>query len=284
MEIIVDSGSSKADWLITQQFSAVSKVRTMGFNPFFHSADFITQEIHKTFSNLLNPDEIITLIYYGAGCSSVARNQVIIDGISGFFKNAKVEVFHDILAAARATCFNKPGIACILGTGSNSCLYNGTEIIDNLPSLGFMLGDEGSGSHFGKSLIRKLFYRELPDDLLQKFKVKYNYSKENILDKLYNQPNVNVFLAKFAEFFSENSEHPAIKDMVRNCFNDFFRCHVVKYKNYKEVEIHFVGSIGFLFRDILEEVSADFNVKLGLTIRTPIENLLEYHSRQFVVK
>ena len=284
MEIIIDSGSSKADWLVTSQFTAVSKVRTMGFNPFFHAADFITQEIQKSFSNVLNPDEISSIIYYGAGCSSDSRNQIISNGISGFFKKAKIEVYHDILAAARATCFNNSGIACILGTGSNSCLYNGTEIIDNLPSLGFMLGDEGSGSSFGKSLIKKLFYRELPEDLLKKFNAKYNYSKEDILDKLYNQPNVNVFLAKFAEFFTENSQHPVIREMVKNCFNDFFSCHVVKYQNYKELEIHFVGSIGFLFRDILEEVSAGFDVKLGLTIRTPIDNLLEYHIRQFVDK
>ena len=284
VEIIVDSGSSKADWLVTNNFSFVTKIRTMGFNPFFHSAEFITTEINKQFSNLLNPTDISKVIFYGAGCSSEARNRIISNGIAGHFTNAKIEVFHDILAAARATCMHEPGIACILGTGSNSCLYNGTEITDNLPSLGYLLGDEGSGSSFGKILIKKVFYRELSQELLKKFNEKYGFSKEDILDHLYNQPHVNVFLAKFSEFFSENKGNPQIDAMVKECFREFFSYHVTKYEGYQKIPVHFVGSIGFIFRDILLEVAEEFKVQLGKTIRTPIESLVEFHQQKFTLK
>jgi len=284
LEIIVDSGSSKADWLVTKNFSFITKIRTIGFNPFFHSADFISTEIKKQFLNLINPNEINKIIYYGAGCSSDERNLLISNGISQFFTNAEIEIYHDILAAARATCMNDPGIACILGTGSNSCLYNGVEIIDNLPSLGYLLGDEGSGSSFGKILIKKLFYRELSEELLYKFNLKYGFSKEDILDRLYNHPHVNVFLAKFSEFFSENKENKQVEEMVKECFREFFKCHVTKYKGYKDIPVHFVGSIGFIFSNILIEVAGEFQVKLGKVIRTPIEYLVEYHQHQIAIK
>lgn len=277
MIIIADSGSTKADWKVIKDKKILYTVSTMGLNPFFHSKETIVDALKNGFENQVKIDDVSNVYFYGAGCSSEERNKFMTSSISTFFKNATVEIQHDILAATRATCGNSPGIACILGTGSNSCSYDGTKITDNLPSLGFMLGDEGSGSYLGKILIRKLFYRELPADLLEKFNTKYNLSKEDILDALYNKPNVNVFLAKFSQFYSENQEHPLIQKMVKSAFTDFYSCHIVKYKDYDKHPIHFVGSISFIFRTILEEVGKEFNTTLGKTIKKPIDFLVDFH-------
>ena len=278
MMIIADSGSSKSDWLVVENNEIIATIKTIGFNPFFHSEQSILAELRKSFGNQIEIDKIERIYFYGAGCSSKERNQVILNALSTFFVNSKNEVFHDILAAARATCGNEPGIACVLGTGSNSCEYDGKDIIDNLPSLGFMLGDEGSGSYLGKLLIKKLFYRELTEDLEEKFNLKYGYSKEDILDGLYNQPHVNVFLSKLSKFYSENSEHQLIRAMIKKAFTDFFESHVVKYKHHKSYPINFVGSVGFVFKDILDEVAKDFDLKLGNVIKNPVEALVRYHS------
>lgn len=277
MIIIADSGSTKADWKIIQDNKVVKTISTMGLNPFFHTKEVIFDALKNGFENQVKPEEILKVFFYGAGCSSVERNSFMEKSIGMYFKNARVEVEHDILAAARATCGTAPGIACILGTGSNSCAYDGVKITDNLPSLGFMLGDEGSGSYLGKMLIKKLFYRELPKDLLDKFNHKYHLSKEDILDALYNKHHVNVFLAKFSQFYSENKEHTVIQQMVKTAFSDFFSCHIVKYKDYDKHPVHFVGSIGFIFRNLLEEVAKDFNTTVGKTIKQPIDDLVDYH-------
>jgi glucosamine kinase len=281
MVIIADSGSTKADWKLISNNKVVKTIRTMGFNPFFHTEKIIVDELTKCFQNELDVNDVSKVHFYGAGCSSEDRNQIIQTALTSFFPNSKNEVYHDILASARATCGNNPGIACILGTGSNSCAYDGIDITDNLPSLGFMLGDEGSGSSFGKLLIRKIFYRELSEDLLELFNSKYKLSKEDILDSLYNKPHVNVFLAKFSEFYSENQNHPQVKKMVKTVFTEFFECHIVKYKNHDTYPIHFVGSIGFIFRPILEEVAKDFKVNLGVTIKNPIDSLVNFHINTF---
>ena len=141
-----------------------------------------------------------------------------------------------------------------------------------------MLGDEGSGSYLGKLLIKKLFYRELTDDLEKKFNLKYGYSKEDILDALYNKPHVNVFLSNLSKFYFENIEHPLIRAMIKKAFTDFFESHVVKYKHHKSYPINFVGSVGFVFKDVLSEVASDFHVKLGNVMKNPVEALVKYHS------
>lgn len=282
MMIIADSGSTKSDWRVVKNNEIITTVKTIGFNPFFHSEESILSELTKSFGNQVEIEKIERVYFYGAGCSSQERNQVILNALSAFFVNSKNEVFHDILAAARATCGNEPGIACVLGTGSNSCEYDGNDIIDNLPSLGFMLGDEGSGSYLGKLLIKKLFYRELTDDLEKRFNLKYGDSKEHILDALYNQPHVNVFLSKLSQFYSENIDHPLIKSMIKKVFTDFFESHVVKYKHHKDYPINFVGSVGFVFKDILEEVAKDFNLTLGVVIKNPVEALVKFHSQKIL--
>ncbi len=277
MIIIADSGSTKADWKVVKNGKILQTISTMGLNPFFHGKEVIFDALKNGFENNVNPIEVKQIYFYGAGCSNPDRNSFMQHSINCYFKNAEIEVEHDILAAARATCGTTPGIACILGTGSNSCLYDGTKIIDNLPSLGFMLGDEGSGSYLGKMLIKKFFYRELPQDLLDAFNKKYNLTKEDILDALYNKHHVNVFLAKFSRFYAENNTHPLVREMIKNAFTDFYSSLIVKYDGYKNVPIHFVGSISFIFRDILEEVSKDFGTTLGRTIKQPIEELVNFH-------
>lgn len=277
MIVIADSGSTKADWQIINNKTIVGSVNTMGLNPFYHDELVVAEVIKEGFTGMVVPKNVSEIYFYGAGCSSEERCSIIRNGIKKYFNKAKIFVEHDVLAAARATCGNEPGIACILGTGSNSCSYDGEKIVDNLPSLGYMLGDEGSGCYLGKMLIKKLFYRELPGDVLSMFNIKYGLSKEQILDSIYNQPGANVFLAKFSKFFSENSHHPFLREMIRHSFVDFFQSMVVKYSNYKEDKIHFVGSISFYFRDLLEDVCREFGTKLGKTIKQPIHDLVEYH-------
>jgi glucosamine kinase len=280
MIIIVDSGSTKADWQIIEHGQRQKLVSTMGFNPFFHNEVRIELELQKTFIHEVEVDKVTHLYFYGAGCSDAMRCEIIQKGLARIFKNAHIEVQHDLLACARATCGNDPGISCIIGTGSNTCAYDGSEITDNISNLGYLLGDEGSGSHLGKLLVRAFFYRELPSDIEMAFIQKYGSNKREFLNKLYGE-GPNVYLASFATFFSANRDHFYIQKLVSEAFTELIERHILKYKDCHEVPIHFVGSIAHYFQDILNIALEEHNLKLGDIVRKPIDNLVDFHLKNF---
>ena len=213
MILVADSGSTKTNWELVDNKKNVVCFQTMGLNPFYVTKDIVKNELSLHFPSDINTNYIKDIYFYGAGCSSTERCNIIKFGIGYLFKKANIYVAHDLMGAARALFGQKDGIVAILGTGSNSCLYNGHKIISNIPSLGYVLGDEGSGAILGKKLIQSLLYNELPQYLIDKFFLKYKTNKNNLLETIYKKPYPNRFLASFTYFLSENSN--GCKDTAR---------------------------------------------------------------------
>lgn len=277
MIAIVDCGSTKADWNILEKSGKKFKVSTTGFNPFFQDSRYISQSIQQQLAGQDWVDKITTLHFYGAGCSDDHRCEIVSIGLSEIFPKAMIDVDHDILASARATCGNKPGIACILGTGSNSCLYNGKTLIDNVTNLGYLLGDEGSGSHLGKKLIQGYFYRELPEEIKLEFEKSFSLDRRGLLNAIYNNDKPNVYLASFAKFISDHKDHFYIQNMANQAFGEFLDRHVRKYQKHSSLPIHFVGSVAYHYKDILKISLAERNLNMGIVIKKPIDNLVQFH-------
>jgi glucosamine kinase len=277
MILIADSGSTKTDWRLVTEDSVIAQVYTAGFNPMYQEADEIYKELNDVLLPQLQDQHPTAIYYYGAGCSSPERNKRVEDALSMAFPDALYYVDHDLLGAARALCGRKPGIACILGTGSNTCLYDGVNITDNVPSLGFLLGDEGSGAYMGKLLIKAYLYRELPEDLAQSLKNTFNLTKDGILDTLYSSSIPSKYMATFAKFMHEKQKNPIIRAMIYENFSEFFERHVLKYKDHENLPVNFVGSIAFHFSDILKQVAQKYGLHVETIIKSPSEGLISYH-------
>ncbi|MFK7809453.1 MAG: hypothetical protein AB8F74_16740 [Saprospiraceae bacterium] len=277
MIAIVDSGSTKADWYVLAQNEVINSVNTTGFNPFFQDSDYIYNSLTEQLEYASWILEVKEVHYYGAGCSDDFRCEIVAKALRRIFTNATVSVEHDILASARATCGNKPGIACILGTGSNSCLYDGEQLTDNVTNLGYLLGDEGSGGHLGKKLIQGYFYRELPEDIKHDFETNFPIDKRAFLNTIYGHEKPNVYLASFAKFISNHKDHFYIQNLVNQAFGLFLDRHVRKYKGHNTLPIHFVGSVAFHFKDILSISMSERNLEMGIVIKKPITNLAQFH-------
>lgn len=276
MLIIVDSGSTKADWQIIHANGSRELHTTMGFNPFFVDENRIESELRKDFTQKVAVKEATQVYFYGAGCSDKMRCDTIKHGLERIFPNAKVTVDHDLLASARAACGSKAGIACIIGTGSNTCLYDGNIIIDNVTNLGYLLGDEGSGSHLGKLLIRAYFYRELPDDVEAMFVAEYGTDKRAFLNEIYGD-SPNVYLSSFATFFSKHRDNFYIQKLVAEAFTELIHRHILKYNDCHKLPICFVGSIAHYFADILKICLEEHELQLGTIIKKPIDSLVDFH-------
>ncbi len=280
MIIITDSGSTKADWMVCPGEGEDFVLKTRGYNPFYFSAEEIKTDLLASDITTLDRKQVSHIFFYGSGCSDEQRNQILKQALEDIFPNSIVAVSHDLLAAARATCGQEPGVACILGTGSNSCAYDGQKITKNIPSLGFMVGDEGSGSYLGKHLVRGYFYEEMPPHIRDLFRKEYkNLNKSDFLTRVHG-PNPNVYLASFSKFLSKNKQDPYIRQIVYKCFEDFFRSQVQKYKAYMQVPVHFVGSVAFHFEDILQQLAAEKHFKIGKILKKPIGNLAMFHKNQ----
>lgn len=277
MILIADSGATKTDWRIIDQTGIIEQVDTAGISPQYLDADKIYSLISTSLLPNLKEKNPSAIYYYGAGCSSPERNQRVHSALTRAFDTSNINVDHDLLGAARALCAHEPGIACILGTGSNSCLYDGRDIVDNVPSLGFLMGDEGSGAYLGKMLIKAYLYRELPDELAQSLKNTYNLTKDGILDSVYNADMPSAYLATFAKFMYEKRKNPIIHAMIYENFAEFFERHVCKYENFTKLPINFVGSIAYHFSDTLKQVAKKYGAKVGQVIISPSEGLIQYH-------
>lgn len=276
--LIADSGSTKTHWeLLNTQNQTTTSFFTKGINPFYISSEDIITLLKNELPIELQTTTINKIFFYGAGCSQPEKIETVAKALNNIFKAEKIIVEHDLLAAAKATCKNEAGITCILGTGSNSCSYNGNEIIDNVPSLGFILGDEGSGAWFGRKLLQAYFYRELPNDLKKLFQQKYAFTKEEILNSIYSAKNPNSIVASYMPFISENKTHPFIHELLFSGFKEFILRMVLKYENHNILPIHFIGSVAYLNKDILKETLQQFTLQTGLILQSPMEGLITYH-------
>jgi glucosamine kinase len=280
MIVVADSGSTKTDWVFTDsENNSTFKLKTVGFNPYFQTSEVICQTLEKAFGDHLNISPLVKeVFYYGAGCSSADKNEVVAAALRKLFPNATIEVQHDMIAASRATLKNKPGIACIIGTGSNSCVWDGYEIIHNIPSHGYVFGDEGSGAYLGIELLKLFLNNQMSEQLRSDFIAEYNMDEETILSKVYKGAGPNVFLASFAKFYSNHLHFPELRELIENSFKKFFETRIVLYPNYTDYKLGFVGSIAFYYHDILQRVAQSYNMEIETVTKCPIDNLVIYHS------
>lgn len=281
MILIADSGSTKTDWRLIDDEKKIHSYTTIGLNPYFQTIEQISEEIRKDLVTRMPAEAVgsdMEIYFYGAGCSNISMCKVVDKALTNNFSEADIEVNHDLLAAARALCKKEEGIASIIGTGSNSCCYNGKEIVENIPALGYLLGDEGSGAHIGKTFITAYLYDELPKAISTDFYETYRLNKGDIFEHVYRKPLPNKFLASFSKFVHQHIRDPYVSDLVKNCFMQFFDKHICKYPRHKSVSLHCTGSVGFYYQDILKAIASEKGVGVGTIAEFPIEELVKYHS------
>ena len=276
MILVADSGSTKTNWLTRD----IPVMETIGFNPFFHSSESIYDHLtkHQELSSIRS--QVTQVFFYGSGCSSPERKSIVHKTLAKFFPAAEIYVDHDLLAAALATYDGRRCISCILGTGSNVCVYDGVDIDSSVSrGLGYILGDEASGSYFGRRLLTAFIYGELPPATHELMLNEYGLTKENILRAVYHEPHANVYMASFAKVLTLSPDREYVEEMVYEGFKDFFRHDVLCFEGYQDMPVHFVGSIAFHFIDILARVANEYGCELGSVDRQPIYKLLEWHER-----
>ncbi len=279
--LIADSGSTKTDWILLSAKGIVKQVKTIGFNPYFQPKSVIVDELSRSLLPFINEEvsKISKIIFYGAGCSNKDNCYLIESSIRSVIDSPEIFIHHDLLAAARALCGSEKGIACILGTGSNSCLYDGVDVIENVPSYGYMFGDYGSGACIGKQIVQDYFSGNMPKDLQDAFEAE-GYHRETILDNVYKRSMPSKYLASVSLFAGKHIEHDYIQTILEYCFTNFYESQVLKYTDAKKFKVHFVGSIGFHYQTILRQVTENLGFTIGQVIQSPIEGLITYHQKQ----
>jgi glucosamine kinase len=278
VQLIADSGSTKAEWCLIENGKKKKTVFTQGLSPYFLSTEQIQAVLQKELLSHLKNIQVDAVFFYGTGCSNPANVKSVKKAVSKVFASAKVAVDHDLMGAAKALCGKEKGIACILGTGSNSCYYNGKQIIKNSPGLGYVLGDEGSGAYLGKKVVQYYLYKTYDPDLMDRFDAKFNTDRNQILDAVYKKPLPNRYLASFAIFLAENRGHYMIENIIEDGLNDFFFNHLYKYRESWTLPIHFTGSVAFGFKDVLKEMCSTYELELGKVLQKPMQGLIAYHS------
>lgn len=277
MILLADSGSTKTDWGLVENGKLVKRLRTSGMNPFLMSEEAITEEIKTHLVPELPGTVLDEVHFYGAGCTK--EKQPIVERAlrANLTINGECEVASDMLGAARGICGHKPGIACILGTGSNSCSYDGKNLVKNVSPLGFILGDEGSGAVLGKLLVGDVLKNQMPEAITKRFFEKYKLTSAEIIDRVYRQPKPNTFLASFVPFLEENIDEPKIYNLVKESFRSFLRRNVMQYDGWQTLPIGFNGSIAKIYKKPLLEALEEEGMHLGRIIQAPMEAMVEYH-------
>lgn len=279
MILLADGGSSKVDWRLAENGVQIKQVLTLGANPFQRTKEDISQEIKEKLLPEISEYAISHIFFYGAGCAYIDKIELVRQAISENFPNTAIEVHSDLLAAARGLYNKGKGIACILGTGSNSCFYDGSNIIQNVPSLGFVLGDEGSGAVLGRLFLGACLKNQLTIGLKEKFMEEYNLTIAEILDKVYKQPMPNRYLASFAPFILKNIGDSTIYNLVFNAFKNFFTRNVMQY-DYQNNQVQLTGSIVFYFQDIIKDVAKGLDINVGNITASPMMGLIKFHTKQ----
>jgi N-acetylglucosamine kinase-like BadF-type ATPase len=278
MILIADGGSTKADWIaINTDKEEAFRVRTLGLNPAVVPKKELENRIVNMFQLMHIKTEVTKIFFYGAGCGTPIPSAILKEILETIFVNATVLVAEDMLAAVYAATGKDPAIVCILGTGSNSCYFDGKDLQMVAPSLGYILMDEASGNYFGKKLIVDYFYKKMPVDIRLKFEKEFNIDADHLKKNIYREANPNMFLATFAKFMFDFKEEKYIKRLIKKGFQEFFKFRVLPYEKNQETPIYFIGSIAYYFRDVLEKVAAKNNLKITGVIQRPIDNLVAYH-------
>lgn len=276
MILIADCGSTKTDWVLHDGSGIVTRVKTQGLNPTQQSSDDIFRILSTELAGKIDKDAPKTIYFYGAGCAYENANKRMETALKRIFSTKDIHINSDLLAAARALCGHEEGIACILGTGSNSCLFDGEKIVDNTPSLGYILGDEGSGAHLGRQLVSDCIKKQLPKELREKFLGQYNLDIAGILERVYHTPLPNRWLASFTPFLCENRKYAEIQALLKHCFKQFFLRNTMVYRR-SWLPIHIIGGVGINFANEIKEAAESLGLSIGNIVESPMEGLIEYH-------
>lgn len=279
MQLIADSGSTKTEWMLIEKGAVLKQLITKGINPFFQTEEEICAELKVTLIPQLESGKILQIHFFGAGCALPERKAQVANALKAVFTNAVISVESDLLGAARALLGREKGIACILGTGSNSCFYDGENIVQNVSPLGFILGDEGSGAVLGRMFVGDCLKNQLPAAIRDKFMDEYQLTPAIILDRVYKQPFPNRFLASFMPFLAAHQHEPAIYKIIYNAFVAFLRRNVMQY-DYSSYPVCFTGSVAFYFADILRKAAADCGVRVDKIEKNPMNGLVEMYCKE----
>ncbi|MFB9841463.1 N-acetylglucosamine kinase [Mucilaginibacter ginsenosidivorans] len=278
MIIIADGGSTKTNWCLVTEEGKKVYFNTEGYNPYFSSTAYIVQSLMENLPTDLEKSEITEVNYYGAGCSTDEMRNIVAEAMKAVFTKARVYIGHDLLAAARALLGTTEGFAAILGTGTNTCIYNGREVTHNIDSGAYILGDEGSGCYIGKKLLVDYLRGYMPEAVRKLFWETFKLTPDDVNEQVYTQPRANRFCASFSKFVYDNPVNIEYsRNIVRTSFEDFFRNLVTHYPNYQKYTFNCIGSVGYNFRNVLEEVVTENGMVIGNIIRSPIDNLVKYH-------
>ena len=285
MHLIADSGSTKTDWCLCNKGSVILNIQTQGINPYHQTEEAIEEVLREELLPQLTRESRLTahsstsIVFYGSGCANATACNRIKEALFKVLATENVTVHSDLLGAARALCGHEEGIACVLGTGSNSCLYNGKEIIANTPPLGYILGDEGSSAVLGRRLVGDCLKNQLPEALRDEFLAEYQLTQEIILEKVYRQPLANRFLASLTPFLSKHKEVPEVHKLLVESFVDFFVRNVKQYRR-PWLPIHCVGSIANAFSAEHKVAAESLGMELGTIMQSPMEGLVKYHGSE----
>lgn len=276
--LIADAGATKTEWCLVKK-GRKKTVVTAGINPYFLNQDQISMLLQQELLPYIKAATVEVLYFYGTGCFNPANSKMVGAALQKNFAAAKVHVTHDVYGAAIGLCGHNRGIACILGTGSSSCFYDGKKIKKNHPGLGFALGDEGSGAYLGKKVVQYFLYNTFDEDLRARFDAAYVTTPAEILESVYKKPLPNKYLASFAKFLADNRGHYMIENIIEDGLNDFFFTHLCKYSEAWKHPINFVGGVAYGFKDVVKELCNSYNFELGNILQKPMAGLVAYHSQ-----
>lgn len=278
MILIADSGATKTSWLLTDGSKIVQHITTSGYNPYYYKGKSLLDAIKSELIPQLNSIEVDKIFFYGSGCSTDINCTMIKSALWQLFPNSLVEVHHDLFGAAVALLNNNEGIACILGTGSNSCHWDGHKIVSNVPSVGYLLGDEGSGTYIGKKILKGILEDKAPVDIRDSFYNHYNTTFKGVLNSIYNETGPNLFISEVSRFAEKNINNSWIRNNIKQSFVNFIDNQIKQYNNFQNMEVCFTGSIAHHFKQILLEACHENGIKTGIILKNPIEGLFTYHT------
>lgn len=280
MILIADSGSTKTDWVLVDKKDIVYEYQTAGINPYFQSTEEIVTDLKFNLIPQITRFPVEALFFYGAGCAFSDKQKIVANALNEFYKNIPISIESDLTGAARSLCQESPGIVSILGTGSNSCFYDGGKIVKNVSPLGFILGDEGSGAVLGRQLASDCLKNQLPQHIIDRFFKRFDLTPAEILDKVYKEPFPNRFLATLTPFLREELAEPEIFQLVYSGFSSFLKRNIKQYA-YTDFELHCVGSVAYYFENILRTAAIDEGLRLGKIEKTPMKGLIAYHRKKY---
>lgn len=281
MILIGTSGSTKCDWQLIHESKSVLKFSSKGINPFFHNENIIAEHILTVEDLKPHIKEVDVIFFYGAGCSSKEFKNIVSRGLSSVFKRSNLYINHDIVAAAFATYEGVPSITGLIGTGANSCSFDGDIVRQEISGIDYILGDEGSGAYLGKRLLKDYLYGKLPENIQQELESEFNLDRHNILESVYMKPYANIYLASFVSFIEKRKNNSYFNQLVKEGLSEYMDLYICSFRNFQKLKTHFVGSIPYSFEDILKEVADDKGVQIGTIIKEPIEQLVQYHINKY---